>query len=667
MYDYRLFLYSLGLMFYFRTGISSVERKRAMDKETLNKLQFNDIQKEVQARAIGNYSKIRIGELLPQTNLATVKVWQQETQEARLILDSNQHVPFMGLSRIDALRAQVQKGLVLSPNNLIEYADFLRSSRMIDKFFEKNQYQTPLLYQYSKSLPSLLEIEEEVYQKIQHQKVSDAASRTLRKVRKQIRETEKELQDKLMKFLKHPSNKEMIQDGMIVQKDGHYTVPIKSSYKNKVVGNLIEQSNKGTTVFIEPAAVAKLNEQLIMLKAEEVAEEYQILAELTGYLAEKEPIIEFIVETITGFDVIFARAKYSREINGVTPKVNKSEVIQIKKGIHPFLPKGAVPLDFILGEEHRGLVITGANAGGKTVVLKTVGLLTLMTMFGLQIPVQKGTDIAVFDEIVVDIGDHQSMENALSTFSGHMTNIASILNKVKRHSLALLDEIGSGTEPNEGASLAIAILETLYAKGALVVTTTHYGEIKRFAEEHEDFIPAAMEFDRETLTPKFILHLGESGDSQALWIAKKVNMASSLIKQAQEYMGNKDYQTKRKEFPKNEKEIKMVKKTKVSFGKGDRVLLTESKKKGLVYEDTGSDNVSVYIEEHLVEVPRQRIQLVMAAYELYPEDYDLENLFTDYQTRKMQRDLERGSKKAQKQLNKEMKQRDEERRAEEKN
>lgn len=628
-----------------------------MNKETLNKLQFNNVQEEVQAKAIGNYSKIRIGELSPQTNLATVKVWQQETQEARLILDSNQHVPFMGLSRIDSLMAQVQKGMVLAPDDLIEYADFLRSSRMIDNFFGKNQYQTPLLYQYSKSLPSLLEIEEEIYQKIQHQKVSDVASSNLRKVRKQIRENEKEIQDKLTRFLKNSSNKEMIQDGIIVQKDGHYTVPIKISYKNKVAGNMIEQSNKGTTVFVEPAAVAKLNEQLIMLKAEEVAQEYQILAELTGYLAEKETIIDFIMETITAFDIIFARAKYSREINGITPKVNKNEVIHIKKGIHPFLPKGAVPLDFTLGEGHRGLVITGANAGGKTVVLKTVGLLTLMTMFGIQIPVQEGTDIAVFDEVFVDIGDQQSMENALSTFSGHMDSIASILNKVKRNSLVLLDEIGSGTEPNEGAALAIAIMEALYAKGALVVTTTHYGEIKRFAEEHEDFIPAAMEFDRESLTPKFILHLGESGDSQALWIAKKVNMASNLIKQAQKYIDTKDYQIQKKEFAKNEIKSEMIKEKIPTFGKGDSILLTESQRKGLIYEDSGSDNVVVYIDKDVVEVPRQRIKLLTMAEELYPEGYDLDSLFTDFLTRKVRKDLDRGSKKAQKILDKEMKKR----------
>lgn len=634
-----------------------MERKRAMNKETLNKLQFDKVKMEVQARAIGNYSKIRIEELLPQTDLATVAIWQQETQEARTILDSNQHVPFMGLIRINSLMEQVKKGLVLSPSDLIEYADFLRSSRMINTFFEKNQYQTPLLYQYSKSLPSLLEIEEEIYQTIQHHKVADAASKNLRKVRKQIRENEKEIQEKLTKFLNHSSNKDMIQDRMIVQKDEHYTIPIKASYKNKVVGNIIEQSNKGTTVFVEPITVAKSNERLILLKAEEVAEEYQILAELTGYLAEKESIIEFIMETITAFDIIFARAKYSREVNGITPEVNKSEIIQIKKGIHPFLPTGAVPLDFTLGEECRGLVITGANAGGKTVVLKTVGLLTIMTMFGLQIPVQEGTTIAVFDKVFVDIGDQQSMENALSTFSGHMDNIASILNKTKRHTLVLLDEIGSGTEPNEGAALAIAIMEALYAKGALVVTTTHYGEIKRFAEEHEDFIPAAMEFDRETLTPKFILHLGESGESQALWIAKKVYMDSALIKQAKEYMDNKNYHTQKKIFIKSENRSPIVKREKTTFKKGDRVKLTENQQTGLVYEDDGSDNIVVYCAKERIEVPRYRLQLLTGAEELYPEGYDIDSLFTDYHTRKMTRDLNRGSKKAHKLLDKEMRSR----------
>lgn len=621
--------------------------------ETIENLQFEQIKDEVRARAIGDYSKTRIKELQPQTNLNTVQVWQQETQEARLILESNQHVPFMGLTRIHALTVQVQKGLLLTAGELVEYADFIRSSRLIMKFFEKNQYQTPLLYQYTKELPQLLTIEEEIYQKIQHQKVADEASRNLRKVRKRISEIEKETQDKLMKFIRHPQNKELIQERMIVQKEDHYTVPIKAAYKNKVSGNLIQQSARGTTAFIEPAAVAKLNEELILLKAEETAEEYQVLAELTGLIAE-EAQMDWLIETITALDIIFARGKYSRDLKGITPAVNKSEVIKIKGGRHPLLPPDAVPLDFALGEEYRGLVITGANAGGKTVVLKTVGLLTLMTMFGLQIPA-KEAEIAIFDEIFVDIGDQQNLENALSTFSGHMKNVATILQKASRNTLVLLDEIGSGTEPNEGAALAIAIMENLYEKGALVVATTHYGEIKRFAEEHEDFIPAAMAFDRETLSPRFRLRMHETGDSQALWIAKKMQMNDHLIQRAQSYIQQKAYATEKKTFKKNQPE-KQIEKTLQNFAKGDRVQLTETQKEALVWEDQG-DTLIVFAGEERFPVMKKRVKLLFKAEELYPAGYDLDSLFSDYATRKRERDLERGSKKTQKELLKEARKR----------
>ncbi|GCF95327.1 endonuclease MutS2 [Enterococcus florum] len=625
-----------------------------MNNETFKHLQFERVINEIQARAIGEYSKQRIAEMVPQTNLQAVRTWQKETKEARLIIDSSQHVPFMGLIRINTLIKQVEKGMILLPHDLIEAADFIRSSRRITGFFEKNQYQTPLLYSYSKTLPSLLEIEEAIYQKIQNSKVADDASRSLRKIRKQLQETEKEIQDRLMKFLRHPGNKEMIQDALVVQKGDHYTIPIKASYKNRVAGTVIEQSGKGQTVFIEPASVDKLNEKHALLKAEEIAEEYQILAELTGLLAERETEIQFALETITAFDVIFAKAKFSRELNGITPEVNKSEIIQIKQGRHPFLPSDAIPLDFSIGKDYRGLVITGANAGGKTVVLKTVGLLTLMTMIGVQIPAKAGTEIAVLDDLFVDIGDQQNMDNALSTFSGHMHNIAGILKKVKRNSLVLLDEIGSGTEPNEGAALAIAIMERLYQKGALTVATTHYGEIKRFAEEHQDFVPAAMAFDRETLTPKYLLQVGKVGDSQALWIAKKMKMTPELIEQAQKYMDHKEYHTEKKVFPAVGQPTTSQKKVDQLYQKGDRVLLTESQETALIHEDTGESMVEVFLNQEMIKVQRQRVQLVMSAQELYPQDYDLDSLFSDFHTRKREKDLARGSKKAQKQLDKEM-------------
>ena len=563
----------------------------------------------------------------------------------------------MGLTRIVALTDQVKKGLILSPAELIEYADFLRSSRMITRFFEKNQYQTPLLYAYSKNLPDLQSIEDLVYEQIKNQQVADEASRNLRKVRKQIQTVEKEIQDRLLKFLRHPGNKEMIQEAMIVQKGEHATIPIKASYKNKVAGTIIEQSNKGTTVFIEPTVVAKASVQHQLLKAEEIAEEYQILASLTGALAENEQAIDQIIETVTVFDIIFARGKYSREINGITPIINKSERIHLKQARHPLLSEKAVPLDFDLGAEYRGLVITGANAGGKTVVLKTVGLLTLMAMFGLQVPAKDGTELAVFDEVFVDVGDQQDLANALSTFSGHMQNIAQILNKVGRNTLVLLDEIGSGTEPTEGAALAIAIMSAIYEKGALMVATTHYGEIKEFAERHEDFVPAAMAFDREALQPKYQLQVGKTGESQALWIAKKMQMSEDLIQQAQQYLSTKDYSREKRLFKQQVKKQEVKNEEKVLFSKGDRVYATQYKKEALVFEDTGEETIVIFVDNHKETVLRQRLLLKMRAEELYPVGYEIDHLFTDFKTRKWERDIERGSKKAHKKLLKETRQR----------
>lgn len=448
----------------------------------------------------------------------------------------------------------------------------------------------------------------------------------------------------------------MIQDKLIITKNDHYTIPIKSSYKNIVNGNVVEESSKGTTVYIEPSAVTKLNEQIVLLKIQEQAEEYQILAELSGSLNENAQPIDHAIEMVTQMDIIFARAKYSRFINGVTPRVNKEERIHIKKGKHPLLKGESVPLDFELGYSSRGLVITGANAGGKTVVLKTVGLLTVMAMSGLQIPAETGTEIAVMDNIFVDIGDQQNIENALSTFSGHMKNISDMLNKVGRHTLVLLDELGSGTEPNEGASLAIAIIETLYLKGALVVTTTHYGEIKQYAIDHEDILPAAMAFDKETLTPKYILRVGEVGESQALWIARKMNMPDILIDKAATFINNKSYSTERKTFKaQKQKQLLSSRLEKESrFHKGDRVLLKDQDETGLIYSDDGGQTVHVFVNDEFSEVLRKRVEIKVAASQLYPDDYDRDTLFTDFQTRKFNRDLERGSKKAHKQLDKEM-------------
>ncbi|TLQ03366.1 hypothetical protein FEZ51_09770 [Pediococcus stilesii] len=585
------------------------------------------------------------------TSIDIVKVRQQETSEARLIVDSGQHVPFMGLIQINRLMIQVEKGIILAPDELIEFADFLRSNRMIQNFFEKNKFQAPLLSKYGQALPNFLTVEDNIYEKIQKNQVADSASKNLRRFRQKLKEVEAEIEVKLQKFLRNSSNQTVIQERLIVQKEGRLTVPIKSSFKNKIDGAVIDQSRNGQTVFVELQMVNRLNEQIENLKYQIEAEEYQVLAELTGSLSEQAVSIKNSIDAITMMDLIFARAKYGREYDGITPRVNKDEQINIIKGRHPFLGKKAVPLNFNLGKDYRGLVITGANAGGKTVVLKTVGLLTLMMMFGLQIPADSESELAVFDDIFVDMGDQQNLDNALSTFSGHMQNIASILRKVNRNTLILLDEIGSGTEPNEGAGLAIAIMESLYQKGGLLVATTHYGEIKNFAKQHEDFMPALMKFDQKTLTPKYQLQIGQSGDSQALWIARKMKMSKALIQTASKYIDTKNYATKKTIFSHQEGlENDKLTSNEVQYQRGDRVQLTFNGKTGLVFEDDGQSRVQVYVDRNIQSIIRRRIKLVNSATELYPNGYDLDQLFSDFHERKEIRDLERGSKIAQKKL-----------------
>lgn len=625
-----------------------------MNNETFEKTQFNEIKVQLSSYAISSFGKKRIENTQPHSKLSVVEKRLTETTEAKKLLDSSLHVPFMGLQSIEHITNQLEKGFVLTPQELLECADFLRSLRLIRQFFEKNQTVAPLLNRYGQGLNDFNEIEEEIYQVIRNGRIIDDASRELRRARRDIAETQDKIQELLKKFIRQ--NKEKLQEAIITKRNDVFTVPIKSAYKKQVKGTIIELSSKGTTAYIEPSNVSRWNEQLVYHKMIEEAEVYQILATLTGLLAEALPLIQQNIEIIAEFDHIFARGKFSRELKGITPEINSDGYIHLVSATHPLI-NNAVPLDLTIGEDYRGLTITGPNAGGKTVVLKTVALMSLMTMIGLQIPAKEGTEIAIFDQIFVDIGGAQSIENALSTFSGHMQNISEILRKTHKNSLILLDELGSGTEPNEGAALAIAIMEEFYQKGSILITTTHYGEIKRFAEQHPDFITAAMDFDAEHLTPKYRLLIGQTGESNALWIAKKMAISEQIITKAQNYFNDRSYDLEKKSF-KTKTKKQPTAADEMSYYKGDKVFLLEQQKAALVYQEIPfTENVKVFLDNTFIEVPKRRMKLEFRATELYPADYELENLFEDFHTRKERRDIDRGSKKAQRKLRKEALQR----------
>lgn len=629
-----------------------------MNKITFEKLQYNELKEIVKSYCVSGLGKQLLNKLEPSTSIKVVKNRLNETTEARAILDAEGHVPFFGISNIDSTIQKLEKGMILDPTELVSVSDFLRGCRKVKKFMLDKEFFAPVLASYANSMSEFKSVEEEINFSIKGNSIDSAASKELKRIRNNIDSVEGKIKERLSKFLNSSANKKYIQEFFISKKDDRYTIPVKASYKNQVAGTIVEVSSKGSTVFIEPNTVTKLNVELASLKAEEAMEEYQILATLSGMILEDIYNIKINMELISQYDMVFAKAKFSKHIGGIEPKLNDYGYVKLVHCKHPLLAGEVVPLHFEIGRNYRSLIITGPNAGGKTIVLKTIGLLTLATMSGLHIAGDKETEIAVFENIFVDIGDNQSIENALSTFSSHMKNLSEIMRVSNNNTLLLFDEIGSGTEPNEGAALAISILEEFYYMGCTTVATTHYGEIKRFSEMHSDFMNAAMQFNSETLEPMYKLMIGKSGESNALWISRKMNVRENVLQRAKGYMENKEYRLERvnESRLRKPKIVKEKAEEKDEYKKGDRVKLLDYDDFGIVYKEKDNFfNIVVFYNAQFIEVNVKRISLEVQAKELYPEGYDLDTLFVDYKERKMQHDIERGSKKALRKIQKEIK------------
>ncbi|TKI86234.1 endonuclease MutS2 [Bacillus mycoides] len=628
-----------------------------MNTMTFEKLQYNELMEIVKSYCVSGLGKELLNKLEPSTSIKVVRNRLNETTEARAIVDAEGHVPFFGISNIASTIQKLEKGMILDPAELVSVSDFLRGCRKIKKFMLDKEFFAPVLASYANSMTEFKSIEEEINFSIKGNSIDAAASKELKRIRNNIDSVDGKIKERLTKFLNSSANKKYIQEFFISKKDDRYTIPIKSSYKNQVAGSIVEASAKGSTVFIEPHTVTKLNVELAGLKAEEAMEEYQILATLSGMVLENIYHIKINMELISQYDMVFAKAKFSKSIDGIEPKLNDHGYIHLMNCKHPLLSGKVVPLNFEIGQEYRSLIITGPNAGGKTIVLKTIGLLTLATMSGLHIAGDKETEIAIFENVFVDIGDNQSIENALSTFSSHMKNLSEIMRMSNNNTLLLFDEIGSGTEPNEGAALAISILEEFYLSGCITIASTHYGEIKRFSEMHGDFMNAAMQFNSETLEPLYKLVIGKSGESNALWIANKMNVKEHVLQRAKAYMGNKEYAIEKVNESKIRKPkfVQEKRENDYEYKIGDRVNLLDHNDFGIVYKEKDNFyNVVVYYNGEFVEVNVRRITLEVAAKELYPEGYDLNTLFVDYKERKMQHDIERGSKKALRKIEKEI-------------
>lgn len=630
-----------------------------MNNNTINKLHYNKLKDIIKSYCISGLGKELIDKLQPSNNLRQVERMLDETTEGRRLLDASYVLPLKGIFNIKPLMDKMEKGASLEPSDLILVSNFLRGCRKVSIFIKDKEGYAPTLASYGANITQLQYIEEEIESSINGNRVDTNASKELKRIRRHIDMCESNIKEKLEKFLKSPANKEYIQEFFISQRNGRYTIPIKASYKNQIQGSIVDSTSKGTTVFVEPYTISKYTSELSTLRAEESIEEYRILSILTGMVYERKRDISINIEVIAQFDMIMAKARYSKEIDGVKPHINSHGYINIINGRYPLI-ENAVPLNFTIGSDYRTLIITGPNAGGKTVVLKTVGLLTQAIQSGFHVAMDRKSEMAVFDDIFVDIGDDQSIENALSTFSSHVKNLASILREAPRNSLLLFDEIGSGTEPNEGAALAIAILEEFYLKGCITVASTHYGEIKNYSQNHEDFQNAAMEFKSETLEPTYKLFIGKSGDSNALYIARKMGINERIISRTRKYIETKDYSYDLVRTSKITREAPaVVEDEKIyEYHQGDRVALLDYADYGIVY--SGCDrfnNIKIFYNGELIDVNYKRIKLENTAEELYPAGYDMNQLFTAYKDRKLEHDITRGSKKALKKIQKEIRDR----------
>lgn len=501
-----------------------------MANKMLEILEYNKILNMMEEYALSNKVKEKIKSLEPYLSEEKVLLNLKETTEAKLIIEQFGNPPLAALNELEKSLALLGKGILLMPEQLESIAQFLTACRRLKTYLKKAENISSIVASYGSSIYDLSEIEDEINRSIRGSEIDDKASPKLGDIRRKIINTEAQIKSKLDSLLRN--NKNWFSESFVSIRNEHYTLPVRKEYKRQVDGTVIDVSQSGSTYFIEPSSTRKLQDEIALLRIEEENEIRRILYTLTALVEEHIASININIEAMESLDFIFAKAKLSIAMKAVEPEITVERKIIIKEGRHPLLKsENIVPLDFHIGDDVQGVVITGPNTGGKTVALKTIGLLSIMAQSGLHVPAKYGC-FAMNNYVLCDIGDRQSITENLSTFSSHMTNIIQILELADDQSLVLLDELGSGTDPAEGMGIATAILEELLGKSSLFVATTHYPEIKELAKNNPGMINARMAFDRESLMPLYKLEIGEAGESCALYIAKRLGLPLHMIERA---------------------------------------------------------------------------------------------------------------------------------------
>lgn len=506
-----------------------------MNVKTLKTLEYNKIIDLLLQKTESELGKNKIKEIKPLTNIEDIEYLQRETEEAYTLLIKRGTPPLYGIHSIAPEVKRAEIGGALSPGGLLKISDSLRVSRGLKNYIRETKEDKvsdyPIIERLVEDLRVFKHIEDEINNAIiSENEISDNASSTLRSIRRQIISKNESVKDKLNSIINSQTNKKYLQDSIVTIREGRYVIPVKSENRGNVPGLVHDMSGSGATLFIEPMAVVQLNNELRELELKEREEIERILRELSNLVAVEAEGIANNQKILQEMDFIFAKGKLALDMKATKPILNEKGYINIKKGRHPLLNVAKiVPIDVYLGKEFNSLIITGPNTGGKTVTLKTVGLLTLMAQSGLHIPADFNSEIAVFNQVFADIGDEQSIEQSLSTFSSHMVNIVDILANVEYNSLILFDELGAGTDPTEGAALAMSILDHLLKLNVRTIATTHYSQLKLYALTTEGVKNASVEFDVETLSPTYRLLIGVPGKSNAFEISKRLGLGEYII------------------------------------------------------------------------------------------------------------------------------------------
>ncbi len=636
-----------------------------MTEKSMKALEFNKILLKLSDYAVSERAKQKLLELVPYLSERDVKAKIKDTTEGRKILDHIGTPPLAVMKDIEMLLDLAEKGAMLIPEQLTQIGLFINACKRMKGFLKRAESLGVDIAGYGGSINELSTLSAEIDQTIRNNIIDDNASRDLKDIRRRMEQLRAEMKSKLENQLR--SKKEWFTDGFVATRNGHFVLPVKKEYKSMVSGSVLDISSSGATYFIEPTIVAKLKEELSIQEIAESNEERRILYVLSSLVSEYAFQIKLNMEAMETLDFIFAKAKLSVDMKAIPATINTDRYIYIDNGRHPLInPAECVPLNFEIGISTLGIVITGPNTGGKTVALKTVGLLQLMAQSGLHVPCEDA-NLCMNNLVLCDIGDGQSITENLSTFSSHITNIINILNYADKESLILLDELGSGTDPAEGMGIAIAILEELRHKGCLFVATTHYPEVKEYANKTEGLVNAKMAFDRESLKPLYRLEIGEAGESCALYIAKRLGLPKHMLDIAyqeaycredkkvhlsidRDFLEGATEATGEKINPpvivthiEKQKETKPANIRSQRFNIGDSVVVYPQKKIGIVFRKADEKGeVGVQIQKKKEFISHKRLQLKAPASELYPEDYDFSIIFDSVANRKARHKMEKG-------------------------